>query len=264
MHIVTRFVTHLWISSTMHRMALSALCFREGWRQDFWSFFVGCNRRSLQDAGFKVILLIYLLIYLSTLHISVYYLCAILFVHQWVNFLPPIMLDSYKICCRLTTTQLLCAHSVSHSKVKASNIQESEFYLDPWSFCHVYWNKPIVGVLLLVKQRIDVLNGIAWDNMTARLFGEWILSGYFHDIWVFTLTWQWLGINLTDSACNGRETMNDIAFIWSHISRNFQQLLWIVTLYFWELHGMFPTLALAGLNLSSLWWGTCWCTNGKL
>lgn len=133
MHIVTRFVTHLWISSTMHRMALSALCFREGWRQDFLSFFVGCNRSSLQDAGFKVILFIYLLIYLSTSHISVCYLCAILlidiyiymFVHNGLFFLPPIMLDSYKICCWLTTTQLLCAHSVSHSKVKASNIQQS-------------------------------------------------------------------------------------------------------------------------------------------
>jgi hypothetical protein len=32
--------------------------------------------------------------------------------------------------------------------------------------------QPFVGILLLVKQRIDVLNGIAWDNKTARLFGE--------------------------------------------------------------------------------------------
>lgn len=110
-------------------------------------------------------------------------------------------------------------------------------------------HNPIVGVLLLVKQRIDVLNGIAWDNKTARLFGEWILSGYFHDRWVFTLTWPWLGINFTDSACKGRETINNIAFIWSHSLRNFQQLLWIVSLYFWELHGIFPTLALCWFEL---------------
>jgi hypothetical protein len=83
-HIVTRFVTHLWIFSTMHRMAFSALCFREGWRQDFLSFFVGCNRSSLRDAGFKVILFIYLLIYLSTSHISVYYLCNLIYIYMYI------------------------------------------------------------------------------------------------------------------------------------------------------------------------------------
>jgi hypothetical protein len=83
-HIVTRFVTHLWIFSTMHRMALSALGFMEGWRQGFLSFFVGCNRSSLQDAGFKVILFIYLLIYLSTSHISVYYLCNLIYIYVYI------------------------------------------------------------------------------------------------------------------------------------------------------------------------------------
>jgi hypothetical protein len=80
-------------------------------------------------------------------------------------------------------------------------MKDSELYPDPWSFPLCILKQTNCLCTLAFKQGIDVLNGIAWDNKTARLFGEWIFSGYILDIWFLpehgSDYWDWF----TGSAC---------------------------------------------------------------
>jgi hypothetical protein len=182
----------------------------------FLILFLICHRSALEGAGYMVILFIFVCLFVNFAYFCVLslqfhwyiYTYTHMFVQNGLKVLPPIMLDSPKICCWLT--QPNCCHTFCESQSSKGIIWElgtkdSELYLDPGASHYVYWNKPIVHVLWLVKQGIDVLNGIAWDNKTARLFGEWIFSGYILDIWLLpehgSDYWDWF----TGSACKWRD-----------------------------------------------------------
>jgi hypothetical protein len=145
---------------------------------------------------------------ISTISLIYIYTYTHMFVHNWWKVLPPIMLDSHKICCWLT--QPNCCHAFCESQPSKGIIWElgmkdSVLYLDPWSFPLCILKQTNRPCTLACKQGIDVLNGIAWDKKTARLFGEWIFSGYILDIWFLPAHgsdyWDWF----TGSACKWRD-----------------------------------------------------------
>ncbi len=119
-----------------------------------------------------------LCIFLCTISVrfhSYIYTYTHMFVQIQLKVLPPIMLDSHKICCWLT--QPNCCHAFCESQPSKGIIWElgmrdSELYPDPWSFPLCIMKQTNCPCTLACKQGIDVLNGIAWDNDTARLFGE--------------------------------------------------------------------------------------------
>jgi hypothetical protein len=178
MHVVTRFVVRLWIFSTIkpvHRIVFSTCLSGRSAYEVSYPF---C--RLSQECSWRCWIygnLSYICLFVCQLHI---FLCTIsvqfhwyiytythMFVQNGLKVLPPIMLDSHKICCWLTQTNCPCTSAF--------------------------------------KQWIDVLIGIAWDNKTARLFGEWIFSGYILDIWFLpeygSDYWDWF----TGSACKWRD-----------------------------------------------------------